>query len=122
MGRKANGLLRSDRMLSSIVTDIRNILTSAVKGLDGISSLSQIGIKTDLGMKKGKLHIDSRLNYEKLLMNAEKNLVKLFTNSPGAESNEGAGIFRKLRTTLDNATKQIINKAGRDTNTYDQSS
>lgn len=116
-----SGLLRSDRMLSSIVTDIRNTLTSAVKGLDGISSLSQIGIKTGPWYEKGKLHIDEAKLRETINERGEE-LVKLFTNSPGAESNEGAGIFRKLRTTLDNATKQISDKAGRDTSTYDQSS
>lgn len=72
------GLLASDGILKSIVSNMRNALVETVEG-SGLT-LSQIGIKSSSWLDKGKLYIDEEALKTALTNNPDE-VVNLFTKS-----------------------------------------
>src|SRR5690606_9679635 len=58
--RARSGMLRSDQLLGSVLSNLRSALSKAVEGLPGgdLKHLSQIGITTGAWSEQGKLYID----------------------------------------------------------------
>lgn len=117
--KSKSGMLRSDRILTGLLTTLRTSLTSAVKGLDGVSSLQQIGITTGHWSENGKLHINESKLKEAIAENSEE-MIRLFTNDPSTNSGE-AGVFRKLHVALGNGVKRLSETAGKASSLHDQS-
>lgn len=114
-----SGLLRSDRQLSNLVTNMRRALTDAVAGLEGFNSLHDIGISTGSWYENGKLHI----NETKLKSAIEDNpdqVMNLFTHNP-SDGQGSMGIARRLETVLESGMDQLSRTAGKSTTLYDTS-
>ncbi len=116
--KSKSGMLRNDSMLSGILADMRMALGSSVEGLEGISSLSQIGIKTGLWQERGKLHIDEDELREALTENPE-GVMALFTNN--GDSDKELGIARKMHNSIGAGIDRLADRAGSAANLYDQS-
>lgn len=57
-----SGLLRSDRILTNLVSQLRWSLSSAVEGIGGLNTLSKIGITTGAGTNTGNC-MSTKLNF-----------------------------------------------------------
>ncbi len=113
-----SGLLRSDPIISNVLTEMRMALGGAVEGLEGNKSLSQIGIKTGSWYEYGKLYIDE----DKLRTAIEEdpdNVESIFTNRSDVPSEKG--LASRLTAALDKGMKRITDTAGKASVTYDQS-
>lgn len=120
---KANsGMLKNDRMVNSLLYDMRNDLYSPVKGASNTKydQLSEIGISVKQGSytDKGKLYLDET----KLRAALEDDLdavMELFTKSGSTEGE--TGIADRLYQSLNNGIKKLGDYAGSSENTYDSS-
>lgn len=105
-----SGLLRSESMLRSIVSNLRSIMYSQVEGLDSDTNmLAAIGITTANYKEMGKLHINEDKLKEALNNNME-GVMSLFTQT-GATAEE-KGIASRLYDAVGNAMKSVTAKAG----------
>lgn len=105
-----SGLLRSDSMLRSIVSNMRSIMYSQVEGLDsGTNMLAAIGITTSNYKEMGKLHINEDKLKEALTYNME-GVVALFSQT-GTQVGED-GIAVRLYDAAKNAINSVTEKAG----------
>lgn len=112
-----SGLLRSDRLISGVLTEMRLALGGAVEGLGEHRSLAEIGIKTGAWYEYGKLYIDE----DKLrgaLRDNPAEVRDLFT-----QNGEGGaqGLAKRLTAALDQGMDRITKTAGKATTLYDQS-
>lgn len=113
-----SGLLRSDPILGSVLSEMRMALGAAVQGLEGNKTLSQIGIKTGSWYEYGKLHIDE----EKLRSAVEEDpegIRDMFTQQSEVAGEKG--LARRLTSVLDNSMKRLTDTAGKASISYDQS-
>lgn len=108
------GLLKSDTNINKALSDMRSTLTNFGSGTDNM--LSKIGITTSKTWSdNGKLEIDE----DKLRKAIEKDpeiLSRIFT---GDESTNNKGIASSLRTTAQDAVKNIEKTAGKTSSTED---
>lgn len=113
-----SGLLRSDRLVSNILSEMRLALGANVQGLEGNKSLAQIGIKTGAWYEHGKLYVDE----DKLRAAVEEDpsgVQAIFTQQ--SDSSSELGLAKRLTTVLDNGMKRISDTAGKASSPYDQS-
>lgn len=113
-----SGLLRSDPLLSRVLSEMRIALGGTVEGLEGNKSLSQIGITTGSWYEYGRLNIDE----EKLraaLQEDPENVRDIFTKQSESEAQQG--LARRLAAALDSSMERITGTAGKASITYDQS-
>lgn len=112
-----SGLLRSDRILTDLVADMRKALSSVVDGV-GLNTLSKIGITTGSWYEHGKLHIN-----ETQLRNAVQNnpddVIALFTKN--GETQQNQGIARRLNSVLTEGMDRLAKTAGKASSIFDQS-
>lgn len=113
-----SGLLRSDRILTDIVYNMRRALGSVVGDLDGLNSLHQIGISTGSWFENGKLHINET-KLRDAIANKPEEVMALFTNR--SETEENLGIARRLYQVLDAGLDRLAETAGKTTSLYDTS-
>jgi len=113
-----SGLLRSDRILTDIVYNMRRALGSVVGDLDGLNSLHQIGISTGSWFENGKLHINET-KLRDAIANKPEEVMALFTNR--SETEESLGIARRLYQVLDAGLDRLAETAGKTTSLYDTS-
>jgi len=111
-----SGLLRSDSILRSVLSDMRTALSGVVQR-EGAGSvgLREIGITTGAWYEYGKLY----LNEDKLRAALEENpdaVRDLFT-----QQGESEGLARRLTAVLDRSMDRITDTAGKATIPYDQS-
>ncbi|WP_256860607.1 flagellar hook-associated protein 2 [Paraliobacillus ryukyuensis] len=112
-----SGMLRSDSMLSSALTDMRQDWYQTVDtGNADINHLSAIGITTSTSYAdNGKLVIDEE-KLRSALQEDSDAVYKLFYNKD--ENNQG--LVNRLKTTVDNTMETINNRAGKKTWTAEQ--
>ncbi len=117
-----SGMLRNDRMLSSVLTNLRMAWSSPVEGMEGdVTMFSQIGISTGSWFERGVLHIDEGQLKGAIRDNADA-VMQLFTKSATEEgSNSQMGIARRLDTSLRAGMDRVTRTAGRESSRYDQS-
>lgn len=108
-----SGTLKSDSILTNVLTKMRSNFSSPVSGTSTYSQLSQIGITTTANyLDGGKLTIDE--DKLKAAISADPNAVYELFQKDGATSSE-QGIARRLRDTLKTAMTDITAKAGKST-------
>mgnify|MGYP001062210565 FL=1 len=113
-----SGLLRSDRMVSGILSELRMAFGAVVKGIEGKSSLGQMGIKTGSWYEYGVLHIDEAKLKEALQEHGDE-VAALFTNNGTGEGE--LGLARRITKVLDDGMERIVSTAGKASIPYDQS-
>lgn len=108
-----SGTLKSDSILTNVLTKMRSNFSSPVSGTSTYSQLSQIGITTTANyLDGGKLTIDE--DKLKAAISADPNAVYELFQKDGATSSE-QGIARRLRDSLKIAMTDITAKAGKST-------
>ena len=102
-----SGLLRNDRALGSLISQMRTGLFSNVAGTG--MNLTSIGITTSSYQEQGKLHLDED-KLRRTLAEEPDNVMKLFTQTSSAddagERNAQAGLLQRLRESLTHFSDQ----------------
>ncbi|CAM5797181.1 MULTISPECIES: flagellar hook-associated protein 2 [Brevibacillus] len=110
-----SGLMRSDTILSSALSDMRRALYTPVAGVSDpkFDTLFEIGITTKSYEENGKLHIDEKKLREAISQNGSK-VVELFTKTPNTDpaTFEDLGIATRLYNSLNASMEKITEKAG----------
>jgi flagellar hook-associated protein 2 len=115
-----SGLLRSDSILSGLVTKMRSAVTSMVDNGSSYNSLSSIGISSRSYQDKGKLYVDETKLREAI--QADPDAVEKLFSQLGDASKGTSGIINQISVTLQDGIKELTNKAGyTGNNQYDQS-
>lgn len=112
-----SGLLRSDRLIGNVLTEMRLALGGAVEGLDDHSSLAEIGIKTGAWFEYGRLYVDED-QLRSALRDNPTEVRDLFTQN---NEGKGQGLAKRLTAVLDQGIDRITETAGKPTSLYDQS-
>ncbi|GIO01370.1 flagellar hook-associated protein 2 [Brevibacillus halotolerans] len=129
-----SGLLKSDSILSNVLTQMRSSFYSPVEGVEPPkNTLASIGIgpkKSDgLGskfdyMENGKIYLDEE-KLKDALLNDQDRVIALFTNgsgiTSGSESFKSQGLAQRIYSQTNAAMKKIGEKAGRTGTTSDNS-
>lgn len=110
-----SGTLKNDSIISGVINQMRSAISSAVGGVSGAKSLSDIGIKTSTNyLENGKLTIDETKLREAI--SADPNQVYELFSANGKEDSE-KGLARRITSALDEARTKITAKAGSGTTT-----
>jgi len=113
-----SGLLRSDSIITGILSEMRMALSAAVKDGEGSMTLADIGITTGSWYEYGRLNInESKL---RAAVESDPEGVSNLFRSDGTENSE-MGIARRLEKALDNGMKRIDQMAGKAESSYDRS-
>ncbi|MBA4531877.1 flagellar filament capping protein FliD [Brevibacillus halotolerans] len=129
-----SGLLKSDSILSDVLTQMRSSFNTPVEGVaPPKNTLASIGIgpkKSDgLGskfdyMENGKIYIDEE-KLKDALSNDQERVIALFTNgsgiTSGSDSFKSQGLAQRIYSQTNAAMKKIGEKAGRTGTTSDNS-
>jgi flagellar hook-associated protein 2 len=107
-----SGLFHSDSILSGLVNNMRNHITSTVDNGSKYNSLSSIGIESSSYQDKGKLYVDE--NKLRAALQDDPDAVKnLFTqDSTGAKDGQ-RGIIQRVYDDVTNSVKLLTDKAGK---------
>ena len=113
-----SGLLRSDSIISGILSEMRLALGGSVKDGETSLTLAQIGITTGAWHEYGRLN----LNEDKLRSAIEENpdVVRDLFAQDGEEGSE-LGLSRRITTALDNGMARLERTAGKASIAFDQS-
>ena len=106
-----SGTLRNDPTIQSMLSELRNVMNSSVKGSDGTEiRLSDLGITTSTDWREnGKLVI----NEDKLrqaISDDPNKVYELFAKSSDNEDEQGLAV--RFRSVIDAGQKSISNRAG----------
>lgn len=104
-----SGLLRSDPIISGILSELRMAIAGA--------RLDTIGIKTGSWQEYGRLHIDET-KLKQAIADSPDEVMELFTRQLDGEN---VGLAAKLSKILDNGMERISSTAGRPGMAYDTS-
>ncbi|MCR8963020.1 flagellar filament capping protein FliD [Brevibacillus halotolerans] len=129
-----SGLLKSDSILSDVLTQMRSSFNTPVEGVEPPkNTLASIGIgpkKSDgLGskfdyMENGKIYLDEE-KLKDALSNDQERVIALFTNgsgiTSGSDSFKSQGLAQRIYSQTNAAMKKIGEKAGRTGTTSDNS-
>ncbi len=106
------GLLRSDTLLTGIVSSMRSSLASIVSNTgSSFNSMASIGITTGDYTEKGKLYIDEDKLKEAISSDPDA-VMNLFTTSSEVAGEEGLAV--RVYDSLNSGINQLISKAGSD--------
>ncbi|TSI04298.1 flagellar hook-associated protein 2 [Lysinibacillus sp. BW-2-10] len=107
-----SGTLKNDSIISSVLNEMRSALSSPVGGLTGANTLKKIGITTSVNyLDNGKLSIDETKLRAAIAENPNQ-IYELFA-ADGVKNSE-KGFARRMTSSLEDARKKIIEKAGSD--------
>jgi len=107
-----SGTLKNDSIITSLLSKMRLELNSSVGGVSGTDRLSKMGISTSTDyLENGKLVINET-ELRKAISENPNQIYDLF--AADGTSNSEKGIARRLVTILDDARKQVVEKAGSD--------
>jgi flagellar hook-associated protein 2 len=115
-----SGLLKNDPIMRGLLTNMRTSISKTVKGVDGYSSLAEIGITTGnyWDGNGGKLVIDESKLRTVLEENTE-GVAQLFNNDSDTAGEEG--VAARLYDTITETIGRITSYAGSSSNLYDKS-
>lgn len=128
-----SGLLRSDGLIRSILSDMRLALAGPVEGIPAgeLNMLSQIGITTSKDWRMGGALVIDEDKLRQALLEKPDEVRNLFTQrksadtpvAPGKREADYDGIGFRMQNILNNAINQLREKAGMpgNTNRTDQS-
>lgn len=116
-----SGMLRGDQVLTGILSDMRQILGSDVKGLGDktMSALFEMGITTGDYSERGILHIDED-KLRKAIEEKPNEVMDVFTKA--SDVNGERGIASRLYENVSGALDKLVEKAGRPGATSDVNS
>lgn len=115
-----SGLLRSDSILSGLVTKMRSVMTSIVDNGSSYHSLASIGISSRSYQDKGKLYVDETKLREAI--QADPDAVEKLFSQLGDPGKGTSGVINQISDVLQDGIKELTNKAGyTGNNQYDQS-
>lgn len=103
--KSMSGLLKGDDILKSAMQDMRNVITTALGSVGGVS-LPDMGITTGTYSEGGKLYLDET----KLKAAVEKNPQGIITTLQGTDAN--TGVFNQLYNKLNDTVGKLADKAG----------
>ncbi|WDF51483.1 flagellar filament capping protein FliD [Paenibacillus sp. KACC 21273] len=103
--KSMSGLLKGDDILKSAMQDMRNVITTALGSVGGVS-LPDMGITTGTYSEGGKLYLDET----KLKTAIEKNPQGIITTLQGSDSK--SGVFNQLYNKLNDTIGKLADKAG----------
>lgn len=103
--KSMSGLLKGDDILKSAMQDMRNVITTALGSVGGVS-LPDMGITTGTYSEGGKLYLDET----KLKAAVEKNPQGIITTLQGTDAN--TGVFNQLYSKLNDTVGKLADKAG----------
>ncbi|MFC7685708.1 flagellar hook-associated protein 2 [Ureibacillus sp. GCM10028918] len=107
-----SGTLKNDSIISSVLNKMRSSLSNSVNGVSGATILSEIGITTSNNyLDNGKLSIDET-KLRQAISEDPNQVYELFAADGDKDSEKG--LARRLTSALDDARKQITEKAGSD--------
>lgn len=116
-GMAKSGLIKNDRILSTMLMSVREGLYKSVSGLsDSMNHLTQIGIETGEYSSKGKLEVDET-KLKKAILNNPNGVIDLLFNSPDdyiddEDKYNKSGLITRMFDTMAEDMKEIIDKAG----------
>lgn len=115
--KSKSGLMRNDPILKNAVMELRRAFMNPVEGISAgnINLLSQIGISTGHYSEGARLNIDED-KLKKALADKPDEVMQLFTNKTG-----GLGIGDRVYEELNEAIKNLGNRAGNPGSTIDNS-
>src|SRR5699024_6733420 len=108
-----SGTMKGDPAISSMLNNLRSIMSTTVKTTDKDGKNIEIGLK-DLGIEPSKSYLDNG----KIIINEDKLRAKISENPNAVYDLIGGkdnGIAQKYRTELQDAQKKITVKAGSST-------
>ncbi|TKJ86610.1 flagellar capping protein [Paenibacillus sp. CFBP13512] len=103
--KSMSGLLKGDDILKSAMQDMRNVITTALGSIGGVS-LPDMGITTGTYSEGGKLYLDET----KLKAAVEKNPQGIITTLQGTDAK--TGVFNQLYNKLNDTIGKLAEKAG----------
>lgn len=112
-----SGLLKNDRILSTMLTNVRQGLYESVSGLSSsMNHLTQIGIETGEYANKGKLEIDET-KLKNAIIDNPSGVINLLFNRPDDYTDDEdkynkSGLVTRMFDTITENMKGIIDKAG----------
>ncbi|HJV44989.1 MAG TPA: flagellar filament capping protein FliD [Bacillota bacterium] len=108
-----SGLFRNDSILTNLVNNMRNHITSTVSTGSKYNSLASIGIESSSWEDQGKLYVDET-KLRAALQDDPDAIKNLFTQDPDPKNPTpgGRGIIPQLYDDFSNAVKQLTDKAG----------
>ncbi len=116
-----SGLLQSDPLLRTVMSEMRLALSEPFKGKQGeLSILKEIGITTGDYRENGKLHLDEEKLRQAVTERPEE-VTKLFTSDDGIKSTAGDGFATRLNNVLKASLEHLTKKAGTADNLTDNS-
>ncbi|SFQ53542.1 flagellar hook-associated protein 2 [Psychrobacillus psychrotolerans] len=114
-----SGTLKNDSIISGVLNQMRNAMSSVVGSVSGANALSKLGITTSSNyLENGKLTIDETKLREAI--SADPNQVYELFAADGAKDSE-KGLARRITSALDDARTKITTKAGSGTTTVNNS-
>jgi flagellar hook-associated protein 2 len=107
-----SGLFHNDSILTGLVNNLRNHMTSTVDNGSKYNSLSSIGIESGSYLDKGKLYVDEiKL---RAALQADPDAVKnLFTQDPANATDGQRGLIQRVYDDVTSAVKSLTDKAGK---------
>ncbi|RAP29596.1 hypothetical protein C2W64_03246 [Brevibacillus laterosporus] len=129
-----SGLLKSDSILSNVLTQMRSAFSTPVEGIEPPkNTLASIGIgpkksdgtgsKFDY-MENGKIYLDEE-KLKDALLNDQDKVINLFTSgsgiSTGSDEFKSQGLAQRIYSQTNAAMKKIADKAGKTGTTSDNS-
>ncbi|MGN7381507.1 flagellar hook-associated protein 2 [Paenibacillus sp. SAFN-117] len=116
-----SGLLQSDPLLRTVMSEMRLALAEPFKGKQGeLSILKEIGITTGDYRENGKLHLDEEKLRQAIVERPEE-VTRLFTSDDGTKSTVGDGFATRLNNVLKASLEHLTKKAGTADNLTDNS-
>lgn len=116
-----SGLLQSDPLLRTVMSEMRLALTEPFKGKQGeLSILKEIGITTGDYRENGKLHLDEEKLRQAVTERPEE-VTRLFTSDDSTKSTAGDGFATRLNNVLKASLEHLTKRAGTADNLTDNS-
>jgi flagellar hook-associated protein 2 len=112
-----SGLLRSDNILSSALTQMRQALYSVVETNDEFTHLTDIGISTSPNYQDGGKLVINESKLRKALSENADAVQKIFSNN---EDGNSKGVLHRVNDIIDSTMKRIEEKAGKSSHTLQQ--
>lgn len=117
-----SGMLKSDDILSSVVSGMRTALTSKVTTPEGDISIFSMGISTGKWNEGGKLVIENEDQLKQMIELNPEQVINFFSGvgtsvsdedkKKGVKYNEDTGIFNRLSNLLNEGLNRLAERAG----------
>jgi flagellar hook-associated protein 2 len=105
-----SGLLHNDSIIKNVINQMRNTMTSIISNGSTYNSLASIGISSKSYQDQGKLYVDE--TKLRAAIQADPDGVRNLFSQIGDSSKGTNGLINRLSETMNQAVKDLTNKAG----------